>query len=75
MTEAGLDLLSRLLAWDPSSRLTATEALAHPWFREMPLPKSRSDMPRFKSVKDQDGRTRERIHDPTLRKLKHAGAL
>ena len=28
-----LDLLSKLLLWDPSQRLTASEALAHPWFK------------------------------------------
>ena len=27
-----LDLLSKLLHWDPASRLSAAEALEHPWF-------------------------------------------
>lgn len=42
---AAVDLLSRLLLWDPDKRLTAEEALAHPWLRgyrqeslTMPLP-------------------------------------
>ncbi len=30
-----LDLLSRLLAYDPRQRLTASQALDHPWFREV----------------------------------------
>ena len=30
----GLDLLSRLLAYDPSKRITAKQALAHPWFSQ-----------------------------------------
>ncbi len=29
LTEAGFDLLSRLLTWDPSKRITAKEALQH----------------------------------------------
>ncbi|EFJ53187.1 cyclin dependent kinase [Volvox carteri f. nagariensis] len=30
---AGLDLLSRLLTYDPSRRITARQALEHPWFQ------------------------------------------
>ncbi|MQL74439.1 hypothetical protein Taro_006785, partial [Colocasia esculenta] len=37
-SEAGYDLLVRLLAYDPSRRLTAEETLNHPWFREVPAP-------------------------------------
>ncbi|KAG2445351.1 hypothetical protein HYH02_008816 [Chlamydomonas schloesseri] len=29
---AGLDLLRRMLCYDPRQRITASEALAHPWF-------------------------------------------
>lgn len=39
ITEAGLDLLSRLLTYDPEERISAEEALRHPYFREAPLPK------------------------------------
>lgn len=38
LTESGFDLLSRLLTYDPAMRITAEEALNHPWFREFPLP-------------------------------------
>jgi len=75
LSESGLDLVSRLLSWDPEKRLTAEECLAHPWFEEYPRAKPRKDMPKFETTKEQDGRTRERIYDPTLRKLKHAGAV
>lgn len=32
---AGKDLLQRMLAYDPDSRITAKEALEHPWFAEL----------------------------------------
>jgi cell division cycle 2-like protein len=38
LTQKGYDLLSRLLSIDPSSRITAEEALTHPWFDEPPRP-------------------------------------
>lgn len=39
ITSAGVDLLSSLLAYDPEQRLSAEEALNHPYFFESPLPK------------------------------------
>ncbi|KAI0094714.1 Pkinase-domain-containing protein [Irpex rosettiformis] len=39
ITSAGIDLLSRLLTYDPEMRITAEEALQHPYFRESPFPK------------------------------------
>ncbi|KAH9944479.1 Pkinase-domain-containing protein [Epithele typhae] len=39
ITAAGIDLLSRLLAYDPEERISAEEALKHPYFSESPLPK------------------------------------
>lgn len=33
ITTAGLDLLSQLLAYDPESRVSAEEAMKHPYFR------------------------------------------
>ena len=34
-----LDLLSKLLHWDPTMRLSAAEALEHPWFDRWRDPK------------------------------------
>lgn len=34
LTAAGMDLLRRLLAFDPNDRITPTEALNHIWFKE-----------------------------------------
>ncbi|KAI0361743.1 Pkinase-domain-containing protein [Trametes cingulata] len=39
ITNAGLDLMTRLLAYDPEDRISAEEALKHPYFSESPLPK------------------------------------
>lgn len=39
LTTNGLDLLMCLLTYDPEQRLTAAEALEHPYFAEAPLPK------------------------------------
>ncbi|CAN1802188.1 Cyclin-dependent kinase G-2 [Linum perenne] len=47
LSDLGYDLLSRLLTYDPEKRITADAALNHPWFKEVPLPKSRDFMPTF----------------------------
>ncbi|KAE9410935.1 Pkinase-domain-containing protein [Gymnopus androsaceus JB14] len=39
MTTAGIDLLMSMLAYDPAQRISAEEALEHPYFTESPLPK------------------------------------
>eukprot|EP00475_Leptophrys_vorax_P009302 TRINITY_DN16170_c0_g1_i1.p1 TRINITY_DN16170_c0_g1~~TRINITY_DN16170_c0_g1_i1.p1 ORF type:complete len:252 (-),score=52.56 TRINITY_DN16170_c0_g1_i1:39-794(-) len=40
LSESGFDLLSRLLCLDPGRRITASEALVHPWFEESPKPQN-----------------------------------
>ncbi|EPT04228.1 hypothetical protein FOMPIDRAFT_1114076 [Fomitopsis schrenkii] len=39
ITAAGIDLMSRLLTYDPEMRISAVDALKHPYFSESPLPK------------------------------------
>ncbi|KAF9270376.1 Pkinase-domain-containing protein [Marasmius fiardii PR-910] len=39
LTPAGLDLMMSLLTYDPERRISAEEALQHPYFSESPLPK------------------------------------
>ena len=47
LTKNGFDLLSQLLCLDPERRITAAEALTHPYFDEPPLAKSQARMPKF----------------------------
>jgi hypothetical protein len=47
--EEGLALLNGLLTYDPSRRLTARQALAHPYFQAKPHPKQPWGMPTFPS--------------------------
>ena len=60
----GFDLLTRLLTYDPSRRITADEALNHEWFREDPLPKEKECMPTFPARSEQDWRMRRRMKCP-----------
>ncbi|SGY13662.1 BQ5605_C010g05935 [Microbotryum silenes-dioicae] len=49
-TAHGLDLMSRLLAYDPEKRISTEEALRHPYFSESPLPKHSDLFASFPSV-------------------------
>ncbi|GAA99617.1 uncharacterized protein L969DRAFT_94068 [Mixia osmundae IAM 14324] len=60
-TQAGLDLIAALLAFDPASRLTARKALNHRWWTEDPPAKLSnfppSTYPQRKVLKDDDPTT------------------
>lgn len=49
LSPAGLDLMKRLLCYDPQRRITAQTALGHPFFQEAPLPKDPSVFPTWPS--------------------------
>jgi len=48
-TKACLDLLNRMLCYDPKKRITAEEALKHDFFQEFPPPKHPSLFPTWPS--------------------------
>ncbi|KAF8942100.1 hypothetical protein BGZ47_006822 [Haplosporangium gracile] len=49
LTENGLDLMSKMLTYDPTRRITAEDALKHPYFSEAPPPKHPSMFPTWPS--------------------------
>ncbi|KAJ5233021.1 hypothetical protein N7468_005977 [Penicillium chermesinum] len=62
LTNAGLGLISDLLALNPASRPTARECLSHPYFREDPRPKPKEMFPTFPSKAGMEKRRRH--HTP-----------
>lgn len=50
LSALGIDLLSSMLTYDPDKRITAAEALQHPYFKESPLPKHPDLFSTFPSV-------------------------
>ena len=40
LSRAGVDLMNAFLTFDPDRRISAKEALQHPWFSEHPLPQN-----------------------------------
>ncbi|CAI9785094.1 unnamed protein product [Fraxinus pennsylvanica] len=64
LSDAGFDLLNKLLTYDPDKRITAEAALKHEWFQEVPLPKSKEFMPTFPAQHVQDRRIRRATKSP-----------
>jgi cyclin-dependent kinase 7 len=44
-SDGALDLLSRMLVYDPASRISAADALRHPWFSMAPAPAPPESLP------------------------------
>ena len=52
LSAAGVDLLTSMLTYDPSKRITASAALRHEYFTQLPYPLPLDDMPKFPSAHD-----------------------
>jgi dual-specificity kinase len=63
-----LDLLQKIFVYDPAHRITAKQALQHPWFREVAHPDDGTEAARIRADKL---RTRER----ELSSASHAPAV
>ncbi|KAG0223062.1 kinase-like domain-containing protein [Mortierella sp. GBAus27b] len=68
LTENGLDLMSRMLTYNPAKRITAEEALQHPYFSEAPPPKHPSMFPTWPSKSE---RTTKRNASPSAPQAAH----
>ncbi|KAE8134939.1 kinase-like domain-containing protein [Aspergillus pseudotamarii] len=67
LTNAGIQLLSSLLALNPSSRPTTQECLSHPYFREDPRPKPKEMFPTFPSKAGMEKRRRRQTPEAPKR--------
>jgi len=61
-----LDLLEKMLTYNPSKRISAKEALLHPYFRNKPRPTDPSDLPRCTK---EDLNSKKRKHEEGEEKL------
>jgi len=59
LSDVGFDLLTRMLCFDPKKRITASDALKHDYFKEMPHPQDPSMMRTFPSLNEGSRRRKQ----------------
>jgi len=70
-----VDLLNCMLTYDPMKRITAAEALKHPYWTAPPIPKPRSAMPTFPTAHDLHFNTKQApAPAPFLNSAQQAGS-
>ena len=47
LSDCGIDLLTKFFTLNPDNRISAEEALKHPWFQEHPAVADQQTMPKF----------------------------
>ncbi|CAI2367354.1 unnamed protein product [Moneuplotes crassus] len=52
LSDLGLDLMLKMLTYDPDKRISAKDALNHPWFKEYPKGCEPSRMPKLMATND-----------------------
>ncbi|ORZ02605.1 Pkinase-domain-containing protein [Syncephalastrum racemosum] len=72
LTEAGMDLLSRMLTYNPAERITAEDALNHPYFSESPPPKDPALFPTWPSKGSGERHHRKKSFSPSAPQAAHA---
>jgi len=68
LTDAGYDLMIKLLTYDPDKRITAKDALNHGYFRQHPPPQECELMPTYPPTQDANKKKRRREKTPELLK-------
>ena len=53
-----LDLLTKIFVYDPARRITAKEALQHPWFKENAHPDDGTEAARIRAERSRASETR-----------------
>eukprot|EP00026_Physarum_polycephalum_P013029 Phypoly_transcript_13389.p1 GENE.Phypoly_transcript_13389~~Phypoly_transcript_13389.p1 ORF type:complete len:343 (+),score=67.99 Phypoly_transcript_13389:2-1030(+) len=66
LPDDALDLLNKLLTYDPAKRITARKALEHPFFTLTPLPTPSSLMPTWPAVIHEEEKRKRRRKDDDL---------
>lgn len=76
LSDLGYDLMMKMLAYNPDDRISARDALSHPYFTERPRPQDPALMPTFPSLNEGSRKIRNKLkhgtgmqHQENIKKL------